>query len=304
MFITNESDEILFADYEAIDVLRGPAEEWDAGRILKLRDSSCSGPLEKYWTFVEYLSIVSSGDESSCHYAVVRRKDDNSVLWVQLCIHHSPSDDGRALYAWHVGDVSGTIRCMELSKACTAGEYMLSLEGDGYPHSALLTQSPTAIPSHDPKARSGVVELLESVLRSEEFAVIHLTGFGAIDSVFPRRLLGWRERDLLDRSFIGLLCPEDRSFFCRALKRCNHDGIPQRLNLKVATAPPFPAASALQSHADINKNNTCLAGDAAKAQSPLLPSPPPSSSSVRTRYLDCDVTILMPEAVQQLVLIV
>ncbi|KAI8325720.1 hypothetical protein GQ54DRAFT_193458 [Martensiomyces pterosporus] len=308
MFIASETNEIQFADHEAIDALRGPAEEWDAGRLLSLRDDSCSGPLEKYWSIVDYISVGNIESKNNHHYAVVNRKDDKAVRWVQLCVHYSPSEDGRPFYIWHVRDISGQIRCLELSKASTAGEYTLSLEDDGYPHSALLTQSPAAAPSSDLEARNAVVGLLESVLQSEQFAVIHLTGFGAIDTVFPRRLLGWREQDLLERSFIGLLCPEDRSFFCRALKRCYHDGIPQRLNLKIAAAAAAASASATAASSSSSSPDVSAAASALQhrayggsagscAETAAVQTPP-------CIYLDCDVTILMPESVQQLVLIV
>ncbi|KAJ1936983.1 hypothetical protein EC988_008028, partial [Linderina pennispora] len=164
------------------------------------------------------------------------------------------------LFVWHIRDISGSVRCLELSKPGTAGEYTVSLEADGYPHSILLTQSPEAPPSADQEVRDTLVSLLEETLASESFSVLHLTGFGAIDTVFPRRMLGWSEEELLERSFVGLLARQDRGFFCRALKKCYNDGIPQRLNIKV------------------------LAG-------------------AQMAYLDCDVTVLMPDAAQQLVLV-
>ncbi|KAJ2582879.1 hypothetical protein GGH95_001296 [Coemansia sp. RSA 1836] len=156
-----------------------------------------------------------------------------------------------------------------MSRLITADDYTLSLEDDGFPHTPLLTQAP--IDCHPRRARDELAELLEKAAVSECFAVLHLTGFGAVDSVFPRRMLGWGEADLLDRSFIGLLSPEDRIFFCRALRRCHHDRIPQRLILKVASA-------LLAEH------------DAHLAEAHM--------------YADCDVTVLMPEAVQQPVLVV
>ncbi|KAJ1948777.1 hypothetical protein FBU59_001438, partial [Linderina macrospora] len=259
MFIANTQNEIQFADHDAIEVLRGPAEEWDAGRMIRLRDAACSGALSKYWTVVEFMSVGEDAptEDNNHHYVVVERREDSAVRWVQACVHALDSN----LFVWHIRDISGSVRCLELSKPGTAGEYTVSLEADGYPHSILLTQSPDAPPSADPEVRDALVELLEESLASESFSVLHLTGFGAIDTVFPRRMLGWSEGELLERSFVGLLAPQDRAFFCRALKKCYNDGIPQRLNIKL------------------------LAG-------------------AQAIYLDCDVTVLMPDAAQQLVLVV
>ncbi|KAJ2825472.1 hypothetical protein GGI24_003149 [Coemansia furcata] len=160
-----------------------------------------------------------------------------------------------------------------MSRLTTADDYTLSLEDDGYPHTPLLTQAPTNCHPTELRARDELAELLGMAVASERFAVLHLTGFGAVDSVFPRRMLGWSETALLDRSFIGLLSPEDRIFFCRALRRCHHDGIPQRLILKVASA----LAGNTDEHAHLPEAHI---------------------------YTDCDVTVLMPEAVQQPVLVV
>ncbi|KAJ2029487.1 hypothetical protein IWW57_001694 [Coemansia sp. S610] len=279
VIIVDQLGRIEFADHEAIDVLRGPAEEWIEGSDtpLSLRDDSCSGHLYDYWRFIEYFTVSDAmadgkDSEASHHYLVVERTEDKVVSWIQLCVHYSPAEDGRELYVWSVRDISGSARCLEMSRLATSDDYTLSLEDDGFPHTPLLTQAPTDCHPTQPRARDELAELLETAAASEHFAVLHLTGFGAVDSVFPRRMLGWGEADLLDRSFIGLLNPDDRIFFCRALRRCHHDGIPQRLILKVATA---------------------LAGDTDSAHLPEA-----------HIYADCDVTVLMPEAMQQPVLVV
>ncbi|KAJ2731045.1 hypothetical protein IW152_004830 [Coemansia sp. BCRC 34962] len=279
VIIVDQLGRIEFADHEAIDVLRGPAEEWneDGGTPLSLRDDSYSGQLSDYWRFIECFTVsdkMADGkdSEASHHYLVVERTEDKVVNWIQLCVHYSPAEDGRELYVWSVRDISGSARCLEMSRLATSDDYTLSLEDDGFPHTPLLTQAPTDCHPTQSRARDELAELLEAAAASECFAVLHLTGFGAVDSVFPRRLLGWGEADLLDRSFIGLLNPDDRIFFCRALRRCHHDGIPQRLILKVASA---------------------LAGDTKDAHLPEA-----------HIYADCDVTVLMPEAMQQPVLVV
>ncbi|KAJ1727510.1 hypothetical protein LPJ61_004531 [Coemansia biformis] len=281
--LIDEHDEIVSADAEAVEALRGPLEEWDdSGEVHVLRDGSCSGRLHKYWAFIERLEVGSSSNSSSAsahHYLVIRRSEDDAVVWMQVCIHAVEPRDGRSLYMWNVHDISGSARCLEMSRMPADQEYELSLESDGMPHSPLLTQSPDARPSSDPQPRTQLAGLLAGAVASEEFAVLHLTGFGAVDAVFPRRLLGWDEADILDRSFVGLLCPEDRAFFCSALRRCYHDGIPQRLALKIA-----PAMLPSNADATLHKGN----GDEL----------PPRD------YVACDVTVLLPESVQQPVLVV
>ncbi|KAJ2870833.1 hypothetical protein GGH93_005279 [Coemansia aciculifera] len=280
IIIVDQLSRIVFADHEAIDVLRGPAEEWNADddTPLSLRDSSYSGHLHDYWRFIEYFTVsdtMTDGNDSevSHHYLVVERTEDKVVSWMQACVHYSPAEDGRELYVWSVRDISGPTRCLEMSRLTTADDYTLSLEDDGFPHTPLLTQAPTDCHPTQLRARDELAELLEMAAASECFSVLHLTGFGAVDSVFPRRMLGWGETDILDRSFIGLLSPDDRIFFCRALRRCHHDGIPQRLILKVASALAGD-----------------VGGDAHLPEAHI--------------YADCDVTVLMPEAVQQPVLVV
>ncbi|KAJ2747500.1 hypothetical protein GGI20_000489 [Coemansia sp. BCRC 34301] len=273
VIIVDQKDEIVFADLEATEVLRGPAEEWNGDDApLSLRDGSYSGSLHDYWRFTECFTVsdnTSNKDNLSCHhYLVVERAEDSAVVWVQACVHFSPAEDGRELYVWSVRDISGPARCLEMSRLTTADDYTLSLEDDGFPHTPLLTQAPTDC---DPeRARDELGELLEKAATTECFSVLYLTGFGAVDSVFPRRMLGWGEADLLDRSFIGLLSPEDRIFFCRALRRCYHDRIPQRLILRMASALLAEEGHLPEMHI----------------------------------YADCDVTVLMPEAVQQPVLVV
>ncbi|KAJ2500012.1 hypothetical protein GGH96_003050 [Coemansia sp. RSA 1972] len=260
MMLSN--DAIVHADTEAVEALRGPAEEWDGDEARELRDSSVSGTVSKYWEFLERLSAGHEGDTH--HYVVVRRAEDGAVCWIQVCIHSMHTDAGELLHIWHVRDITSAARCLEMSQTPNEGDLMLSLEDDGLPHSTLLTQVPDVCVSSDPKVRSQLASILSAVVTAESFAVLHLTSFGAVDTIFPRRMLGWSETDLLDRSFISMLCPEDRVFVCRALRRCHHDGIPQRLVLKLASG--FVPNSAV--------------------------------------YIECDVTVLMPEAVQQPVLIV
>ncbi|KAJ2040417.1 hypothetical protein H4S04_002429 [Coemansia sp. S16] len=277
VIIVDQLSRIVFADHEAIDVLRGPAEEWNANddTPVSLRDNSYSGHLHDYWRFIERFTVSDnttdgSDSEVSHHYLVVERTEDKVVSWMQVCVHYSPAEDGRELYVWSVRDISGPTRCLEMSRLTTADDYTLSLEDDGFPHTSLLTQAPTDCHPTQLRAREELARLLEIAAVSERFSVLHLTGFGAVDAVFPRRMLGWGETDLLDRSFIGLLSPDDRIFFCRALRRCHHDGIPQRLILKVASALAGGNAHLAEAHT----------------------------------YADCDVTVLMPEAVQQPVLVV
>ncbi|KAJ2721531.1 hypothetical protein GGI07_003884, partial [Coemansia sp. Benny D115] len=286
--ITDEFNTIEYADAEAIDALRGPVEGWDDDdNPIILHDSSCSGAITDYWSFIELQSVGGKRGEPGSHedlhhYVVVRRAEDAATCWIQICVHFSPAVDGRPLYVWSVRDVTASARCMEMCRITTKEEYTLSLEEDGFPHSPLLTQAPldgdesghTDLSSR--QMRDQLAEILEYVVGSEHFAVLHLTGFGAVDAVFPRRLLGWHAADLLDRSFIGLLSPEDRVFFCKVLRRCHHDGLPQRLILKVACAAGF----------------LCPADTAAEKQ------------SGERAYVDCDVTVLMPDSVQQPVLVV
>ncbi|KAJ1720124.1 hypothetical protein LPJ53_005208 [Coemansia erecta] len=276
MAIVDEHSNIRYADSEAITAFRGPSEGWNDDEPVTLRDNSCSGLVSNYWTAVELQSVGNSDGSDGHHYLVVQRADDQAVCWIQVCIHASPADDGRPLYAWYVRDISCSARCLEMGSQTTSGEYTLSLEDDGFPFSSLLTHeqpedSQPCEPAYghplERAVRDQLAALLSSAVRSECFAVLYMTGFGAIDAVFPRRLLGWAEADLLDRSFIGLLSPDDRTFFCRVLRRCNHDGIPQRLILKVACADGFASGS-------------------------------------QGSFVDCDVTVLIPESVQQPVLIV
>ncbi|KAJ1868307.1 hypothetical protein LPJ78_000245 [Coemansia sp. RSA 989] len=252
----DSNDVIVHVDAEAVEVLRGPTEEWDGMRTQVLHDGTASGSVHQYWEYLEHIAI---GSTDKYHYLVVKRKSDNAVCWVQTCIHELTAKDGQLMRLWHVRDVTGAARCLEMSQSMADGEYTLSLEDDGLPHSSLLTQVPGTC-SHGMDVRNQLAAILDKVVATEQFAVLQLTGFGAIDTVFPRRILGWNESDLLDRSFIGLLCAEDRGFFCQALRRCQRDGIPQRLALKL--------------------------GNAADT------------------YIDCDVTVLMPETVQQPVLVV
>ncbi|KAJ2384313.1 hypothetical protein H4S02_004874, partial [Coemansia sp. RSA 2611] len=257
------SDVIVGADSEAVEALRGPAEEWDGDQARTLHDSSFGGGIGRYWEILERLDVGSTGDQH--HYLVVRRADDGAVCWIQVCIHRIAADE--PLYMWHVRDITGSARCLEMSRLAADGDYALSLENDGLPHATLLTQVPDACPSSNPDTRTELAGILAAVVAAETFAVLHLTGFGAVDTVFPRRVLGWSEGDIVDRSFLGLLCAEDRAFFCQALRRSLRDCIPQRLTLKLLSG-------------------RACAGAAAAA------------------YLSCDVTVLMPEAVQQPVLIV
>ncbi|KAJ2449871.1 hypothetical protein EV183_004636 [Coemansia sp. RSA 2336] len=256
VILADSNDDIVHADAEAVEVLRGPAEEWDGMRTQVLHDGTASGNVHQHWEYLEHIAI---GGADKHHFLVVKRESDHAVCWVQTCIHELAAKDGRQLRLWHVRDVTGAARCLEMSQSMADGEYTLSLEDDGLPHSSLLTQVPGAC-SYDLDVRNQLADMLGKVVASEQFAVVQLTGFGAIDTVFPRRMLGWDEGDLLDRSFIGLLCAEDRGFFCQALRRCQRDGIPQRLALKLRNAA--------------------------------------------NAHIDCDVTVLMPELVQQPVLVV
>ncbi|KAJ2009723.1 hypothetical protein GGI04_000213 [Coemansia thaxteri] len=310
VIIVDQLDNIVFADSEAIDVLRGPAEEWSDDSFLPLRDNSYAGCLHEYWRFIEYLTVSdndctsgngyaantedSSAIADSHHYLVVERAEDHVVIWMQVCVHFSPSEDGKALYVWSVRDISGPARCLEMSRMATVEDYTLSLEDDGFPYTPLLTHAPTSCHPSNRQARAEMAALLEAAAVSERFAVLHLTGFGAVDAVFPRRMLGWSEACLLDRSFIGLLSPEDRIFFCRALRRCYHDGIPQRLVLKIASAP---LSSLTASKVDMDEAAATLALVTGGEEHAHLPE--------AHIYIDCDVTVLMPEAaVQQPVLVV
>ncbi|KAJ2765543.1 hypothetical protein IWQ56_004055, partial [Coemansia nantahalensis] len=275
VLVVDSDNEIVSADTEAVEALRGPQEEWDGREVSVLRDGSCRGTLHKYWAFIESLEVGGSdtGPGSGArHYLVIRRNDDDAVVWMQVCIHAMAADTGRPLFLWHVRDVSGAARCLEMSRLDADQDYELSLESDGLPHSRLLTQAPDARPSSDLRSRTQLADLLVGAVASEGFAVLHLTGFGAVDAVFPRRLLGWDEEDVLDRSFVGLLCPEDRAFFCGALRRCHHDGIPQRLVLKIASAAASDSRSGGEQHPQ--------------------------------GYVACDVTVLLPESVQRPVLVV
>ncbi|KAJ2851573.1 hypothetical protein IWW36_001057 [Coemansia brasiliensis] len=259
VMMVDSNDDIVHVDAEAVEVLRGPAEEWDGMRTRVLHDGTASGNIHQHWEYLEHITI---GSTDKHHYLVVKRASDNAVCWVQTCIHELATKDGKMLHLWHVRDATGAARCLEMSQATVDGEYTLSLEDDGLPHSSLLTQVPGTC-SYDLSVRNQLAALLKTVVATEQFAVLQLTGFGAIDTVFPRRILGWNESDLLDRSFIGLLCAEDRGFFCQALRRCQRDGIPQRLVLKLS-----------------------------------------SGHATSVAHIDCDVTVLMPETVQQPVLVV
>ncbi|KAJ1647481.1 hypothetical protein LPJ64_001144 [Coemansia asiatica] len=294
MAIVDINNNIKHADSEAVSALRGPAEGWHDNQLVSLRDSSCTGTIGDHWSVIERLCVGNSDQADNHHYLVVQRFEDTAVCWIQLCIHYLPTSDGQSFYAWYMRDISCSARCLESFGITTKEEYTLSLEDDGFPFSALLTQQQQqqAFPEdHDEseqgqkpidtqsspaeqQSRDQLAKLLESAVMAETFAVLYLTGFGAIDSVFPRRLLGWAESDLVDRSFIGLLSPEDRTFFCRVLRRCSHDGIPQRLIVKMACAPGFAANNAFK------------------------------DDSQKLVFVDCDVTVLFPESVQQPVLIV
>ncbi|KAJ1888969.1 hypothetical protein LPJ66_008291 [Kickxella alabastrina] len=266
MILVDETHNIKFADAEAIEALRGPRKCWEDDQLVEQRDESYSGAISKYWELIEWLSVGSNTDKH--HYLVIQRTEDSQLCWMQVCVHYAPSADGQPLYIWSVRDISGPSRCLETSRASTKYEYTLSLEEDGFPYSPLL--------GPQRGMRDEMAGLLQSAVDSGLFAVLHLTGFGAVDAVFPRRLLGWREADLLDRSFIGLLSPEESVFFCKVLRRCLNDGIPQRVVLKVASAPECPGSAG-------------AAGCDGRAA---------------VRYIDCDVTVLVPECVQQPVLIV
>ncbi|KAJ1770989.1 hypothetical protein LPJ74_002680 [Coemansia sp. RSA 1843] len=276
IIIVDPSDNIVFADADAISALRGPVDEWIDGQLVPLRDSSCTGNLAQHWKRLEAISVSdSAGCGDTHHYLVVERSEDGAVCWIQFCIHYSPAEDGRPLFVWNVRDITNSARCLDTLRTSTSAsnDYMLSLEDDGFPHSSLLTQIQSAGPGLSPaptniESRDSLFQLLETATSTGAFGVFHLTEFGAVDSVFPRSFLGWREQDILDRSFVGLLSPEDRVFFCQALRRCCHDGLPQRLILKVADG--------------------FLPGCDAQPQ----------------RYLDCDVTVLMPDAVHHPVLVV
>ncbi|KAJ2396521.1 hypothetical protein GGI23_003883 [Coemansia sp. RSA 2559] len=269
IIIVDPSDNIVFADTDAIGALRGPVDEWIDGQLVSLRDNSCTGGLADHWRLLESLSVSDkAGYGDTHHYLVVERKEDAAVCWIQFCIHYSPAEDGRPLYVWNVRDITNSARCLDMLRTSTSAssDYMLSLEDDGFPHSPLLTQIQSAGSGLSPaptdmKSRDCLFQLLETAASTGAFGVIHLTEFGAVDSAFPRSFLGWQEEDILDRSFVGLLSPEDRVFFCQALRRCSHDGLPQRLILKVADA-------------------------------------------FQKRHLDCDVTVLMPDNVHHPVLIV
>ncbi|KAJ1801069.1 hypothetical protein LPJ59_000603 [Coemansia sp. RSA 2399] len=269
IIIVDPSDNIIFADTDAIGALRGPVDDWIDGQLVPLRDDSCTGRLADYWRLLESLSVSDkAGYGDTHHYLVVERKEDAAVCWIQFCIHYSPAEDGRPLYVWNVRDITNSARCLDMLRTSTSAssDYMLSLEDDGFPHSPLLTQVQSAGSGLSPaptdmESRDSLFQLLETAASTGAFGVIHLTEFGAVDSAFPRSFLGWQEEDILDRSFVGLLSPDDRVFFCQALRRCSHDGLPQRLILKVADA-------------------------------------------FQKRHLDCDVTVLMPDDVHHPVLVV
>ncbi|KAJ1826557.1 hypothetical protein LPJ56_002117 [Coemansia sp. RSA 2599] len=265
MAIVDINNNIKHADPEAVSALRGPAEGWRDDELVSLRDGSCAGAVEDHWSVIERLSVGSGDEADGHHYLVVQRSEDAAVCWIQICIHYLPAVDGQPLYAWYMRDISCSARCLESFGITTKEEYTLSLEDDGFPFSTLLTQAlpedhgddelgQQPVVTHaspaEQQSRDQLAGLLESAVLAETFAVLYLTGFGAIDSVFPRRLLGWAESDLLDRSFIGLLSPEDRTFFCRVLRRCSHDGIPQRLIVKMACAPGFIASSFFKGNSD------------------------------------------------------
>lgn len=240
IIITNQSGDILSADPEAIHSLRGPATQWDDDQLVTIRDNSIQGTIESYW---QMLDLVEA-DES--FYLVVRRNEDDRVCWIHICVHSLT----RGQTIWHVVDKTGQARCLGLSQLQGTADYSLELEDDGFPY----------IRMQDPLDRTVVVEWLRQATNTELFTVVELTGFGAIDSMFPKRFLGWSVEDLMDRSFIGLLCEQDRTFFCRVLRRCMRDSIPQRLLLKVENQD--------------------------------------------TELADCDVTVLMPDSMQQPVLVI
>ncbi|PIA15785.1 hypothetical protein COEREDRAFT_81726 [Coemansia reversa NRRL 1564] len=270
VLMVSEHDEIMHADPEAVEALRGPAEEWEGSCVHTLHDSTFNGSLHKYWSFIERLSVKGRNGGDTHNYLVVRRAEDDAVSWIQVCIHavRTAEEGEQPLYMWNLRDVSGATRCLEMSRLDAETSYLLSLEDDGLPHSRLLTRAPGVCHPSNRSLRNQLAQLFETAVASEGFGVLYLTSFGAVDTVFPRRVLGWDESELLDRSFVGMLCPEDRTFFCSALRRSYHDGIPQRLVLKLAVA---------------SENDTQSDNDS---------------------YLSCDVTILMPETVQQPVLIV
>ncbi|KAJ2590776.1 hypothetical protein H4R99_006987 [Coemansia sp. RSA 1722] len=296
MAIVDSDNNIKHADSEAVSAFRGPAEGWHDDQLVSLRDGSCTGAIDDHWTAIERLCVGNSDQADDHHYLVVQRSEDAAVCWIQVCVHYLPTADNQHLYAWYVRDISSSARCLESFGITTKEEYTLSLEDDGFPFSALLTQSlpedhgyedsqqlVTHASPAEQKSRDQLARLLESAVLTETFAVLYLTGFGAIDSVFPRRLLGWGEPDLVERSFIGLLSPEDRTFFCRVLRRCSHDGIPQRLIVKMACAPGFTT--------NAGENVSGVSADG-KSQKP------------EEVFVDCDVTVIVPESVQQPVLIV
>ncbi|KAJ2664955.1 hypothetical protein IWW48_000569 [Coemansia sp. RSA 1200] len=293
VIIVDSADNIVFADADAVGALRGPADEWVDGLLVPLRDGSCTGNLADHWRLLESLSVADNrGSSDTHHYLVVERAEDNAVCWIQFCIHYAPGDDGRPLFVWNVRDITNSARCLDMLRISTGAsnsEYTLSLEDDGFPHSSLLTQvQPPPPPSSSATStgtspslpagidsRDSMARLLELAASTGAFGVLHLTEFGAVDSVFPRTFLNYQEEQVLDRSFVSFLSPEDRVFFCRALRRCYHDGLPQRLILKVA--------------------DSLLSDDGDDEE---------EEDEQNQRYLDCDVTVLMPEAVRNPVLVV
>ncbi|KAJ2521617.1 hypothetical protein H4217_001298 [Coemansia sp. RSA 1939] len=300
VIIVDSADNIVFADADAVGALRGPADEWVDGLLVPLHDGSCTGNLADHWRLLESLSVADNrGNSDTHHYLVVERAEDNAVCWIQFCIHYAPADDGRPMFVWNVRDITNSARCLDMLRVSTGAsnsEYTLSLEDDGFPHSSLLTQVQPPPPSASASnaggspslpagidSRDGMAQLLELAANTGAFSVLHLTEFGAVDSVFPRTFLNYQEEQILDRSFVSLLSPEDRVFFCRALRRCYHDGLPQRLILKVADS--------LLSDDDNDGD-----GDNGEEEE--------DGDEQNQRYLDCDVTVLMPEAVRNPVLVV
>ncbi|KAJ2846934.1 hypothetical protein GGI22_006117, partial [Coemansia erecta] len=99
IIIVDPSDNIVFADTDAIGALRGPVDEWIDGQLVSLRDNSCTGGLADHWRLLETLSVSDkAGYGDTHHYLVVERKEDAAVCWIQFCIHYSPAEDGRPLY--------------------------------------------------------------------------------------------------------------------------------------------------------------------------------------------------------------
>ncbi|KAJ1917351.1 hypothetical protein H4219_003262 [Mycoemilia scoparia] len=329
---------ITFADPDAVDVLRGFAEDYDVyGRVVTVHDGVAHGyPLSHWLEFIDQVDIdpqrisasalINNNDDvnkespqNDCnssssntddystrpwdydredaiqpplHFMVVRRKEDMSVRWIQMCVHfsgepkleasdstccsnNSDADDGGGIFnqIWYLRDMTDTMRCLIMSRMTLEYGY-LSVESDGYPHCEYLTASPAAPDPGHPETISVMVDLLDKAVSSQAFSIIQLTNYGTLDSAFPRNFLGWSELEWVDRSILGLVHKDDIGLVCGALANCLRDSRPRRIKPRMRINDRIVATAAKHmSKENCNDDN--------------------NSENV---YELCDVTLLLPEA--------